>query len=700
MSLHSDNNDKKPHNEIRNFFNRPIYLLPLKIPLVVIGTIFYIMYCAVKLTIEQLVNMLVTIVIYVSHLAENIGFRLILIIKNFPMYFWHISTKFYWNIMQTVKFFVYNIILPVISNMNKWILGKLLWFCIWCYQQVIIPTVRFCYLSIILPIPTWINELSIALRSTLSFLFHRFRSAFIWTCQTILLWIFTFIYVLLLFFNDIVKIGSSIYPHVSICVVCTIGSFGDACVFFYQCILLWFSQQVLKIGSYIYAELLIPLYRWVKSIIPKLYHYLRKSISQVSAFMVHIISSYSYKCMSLYAYVLLSFTQKVLKIGSYIYTELLIPLYRWIKSIIPKLYHYLRKSISQVSAFMVHIIPFYYYKCVSLYGYVLLSFTQKILKIGSYVYTELLIPLYRCVKGTMPIIYYYLRKLFLHVSTCMVYTIGSFDDACMFFYRYILLPFIQKVLKIGSYIYIGCLTPLYRWVKGIIPIIYYYLRKLLLHVSTCIVYITGYFYDACALFYRNTLLLFNQKVLKIGWYIYTGILTLTPLYRWIKGMIPKVYYCLGKIISQVGTFVVHILPSYCYNHAFRYVYILLHFCQTSFTICSLIYGEMFKPAIRLVVYNVRMIYYQLYQYVFQPIGYILYSMKQFYNIHFLQALRSTISTLLPTILKISREIFIIVQSSLNAAAIVLTILAKAIRSLFRSTTKTKIPIVDKVDYNN
>jgi hypothetical protein len=163
-------------------------------------------------------------------------------------------------------------------------------------------------------------------------------------------------------------------------------------VFFYQCILLWFSQQVLKIGSYIYAELLIPLYRWVKSIIPKVYDYLWKTISQVSAFMVHIISSYYYKCVSLYAYVLLSFSQNLLKIGSYVYTELLIPLYRWIKSIIPKLYYYLRKTISQVSAFVVHIIPFYCYKCVSLYGYVLLSFTQNVLKIGSYVYTELLIP--------------------------------------------------------------------------------------------------------------------------------------------------------------------------------------------------------------------------------------------------------------------------------------------------------------------
>jgi hypothetical protein len=139
----------------------------------------------------------------------------------------------------------------------------------------------------------------------------------------------------------------------------------------------------------------------------------------------------------------------------------------------------------------------------------------------------------------MPTIYYYLRKLFLHFSTCMMYTIGYFDNACVFFYRYILLPFIQKVLKIGSYTYSGCITPLYRWIKDIIPIIDYYLQKLLVHVSTCIMCTIGSFGDACVFFYQCILLSFSHQILNIGSYIYSGYLT--PLYRWVKGIIPIMY---------------------------------------------------------------------------------------------------------------------------------------------------------------
>jgi hypothetical protein len=557
MQPHPDNN-VKPRNEIRDLFKGPIYLLLLKLPFFLIGIIIYIAYRIVKFAVEQMIKMFAAVVIYSACLIENIGYYLVLICRGFPTYVCYLGTTFYRKILQPVILFVYNSILPFMCDVSKWILDTISCFCIQCYQQIIQPALLFCYFNIIAPIPTWINELSIAFRIQLSLLFRRFRSVCIRTWQNIL------------------------YP---------------LSIFIFIDILLPFYKNIVKIGPYIYTEFLIPLCRRVKGIVPIIQYYLRKLLFHVSTCVACTIRSFCDACAFFYCY--------IVKIGPYIYTEFLIPLCRQIKDVVLIMHYYLRKLLFHVSTCLVCTIGSFSDTCAFFYGY--------IAKIGPYICTEFLIPLCRQIKDVVLIMHYYLRKLLFHVSTCLVCTIGSFCDICAFFYGYILLPFYTNIVKIQPYIYTEFLIPLCRQVKDVVSIIYYYLQKLLLPVSTCVAYTIGSFWDTCAVFYG---------------------------------------------------------------------YILLGFDKAIFTICPFIYHELLKPVSKSVRYNARMICDSVYQFIFLTVGNGLYSIGQSCYEYLLQSWSTIVSTILPAIGKLSSEILIAVWSGVNATALAIATLGRAIVSVF------------------
>jgi hypothetical protein len=349
-------NNVRPRDEIRNLFKGPIYLLLLKVPLFLIGIILYITYRIAKFTVKQSINILVAVVIYTAYLVESIGHSLILIFKAFFTYVRYLSAKFHRSILQPVKFFTYNSIFPVIYDVSNWIAGTIVWFCVHCYQRIILPAIQFCYLCIIVPAPAWINEFSIICSSTLSLLFRRLRSACIWSWQNILypLWIFIFIDVLLLLYQSIVTIGSFVYTelltplsryvkyimrviyynipklvlHASTCVVCTIDSFCDACTFFYRRTMLPLYQNVVKIGSFVYTELLTPLSRHVKYIVQIIYYNVLKLLLHVSTCVVCTTGSFYDACACFSEYTLLPFCRAILTICPHIYREVLKPVSR------------------------------------------------------------------------------------------------------------------------------------------------------------------------------------------------------------------------------------------------------------------------------------------------------------------------------------------------------------------------------------
>jgi hypothetical protein len=136
----------------------------------------------------------------------------------------------------------------------------------------------------------------------------------------------------------------------------------------------------------------------------------------------------------------------------------------------------------------------------------------------------------------------------------------AFCDAYTFLYRCTPLPVFQIIIKIGSFVFGELLTPLYKWIKDSMRIIYYYLRPLVPHVSTCVVRTIGSFCDACIFFYGYTLLSFSRAILTVSPYIYREVLKpVSKLALYIARMfcdtLYRFVYCdLGWALYSLGQF--------------------------------------------------------------------------------------------------------------------------------------------------
>ena len=685
----SPGNGVKTRNEVLNFFEGPIYLLPLKVPVLLVGIILYMIYAIVKFTIGQLVKLFSLTILCIAHfLVEDVGYYLMYIYRNFPTYAQYFMAKVFSNVLQPVKFFILNCVLPAIHNVSEWIWNRILWSAIWYYQQIILPIVRFCYLRIIAPIPTWITELSIAFRKIFRWLFRRFLSACTWAWQHILypLCLFIFIDVPLSFYRNFSKITSFIYTrfftplnrcirymapiisdylrmcvlHVGTCLMCTVGSFSDACMFLYEYTLLALYQNFFKISSTIFNSFITPINRCLRYIAPIIYGYLRMGALHVGTCLVCTIGSFSDACMFFYGHTLLALYHNFFLIKSLIYTRFFAPLNRCIRYVAPIIYGYLRAFALYTSICLICTIGSFYDACAFLHGYTLLALYRNFFMIKSLIYTRFFAPLNRCIRYIAPIIYGSLRICVLHVGTCLVCAVGSFYDACTFLHAYTLLALYHNFFMITSLIYTRFFAPLNRCIRYVAPIIYGYLRTLALYTSTCLVLIIGSFYDSCAFLYRHSLLAFYHNFAKIGLLVYTRFFI--PLNEYIRHIAPIVYHYLRFYGCQ-----------------------LLQSCKQILMICPSIYHSLLKSAGRLVLIT-RLVYDKLYQFIVQFVGSGLYSMGQFSYEYLLAILNSTVYPLLSAIAKVSIEIIIVVRSALNSAALAISKIGRTVDSRFRTNT--------------
>jgi len=744
MPSHPDNNDT-PDNGFYSLFQGPKYLLPVKIPAIIIVILLYLTYHVIKFTIEQLVNMLVTLVYCVLHLVTN--------------FFMRIKTQ-----------------IPL--------------FCMWLYQQIFVGTVQFCYLNVILPFPTWIKKLFIVFRST---------CLHIWETILYPLWSYTSVHIFSPLLMNLLKLMSYTYANllaplyrwikdltarmisqVKLFVVYTIPLYCFKCLNFYGYILLLITVIVIEIISYIYTKFFVPLCRYIKFIISIFYHYMTKSwsyiytcivctidsfceasrffcehvarsiayiysdllvplhgfirnitakiIFQLKVFIVHTIPLYWWKCWSTCRFILFSINRIVGNIMTCVYANLLTPLYRCIEYIISTFYYYMTKSwpyiytcivctigsfceastfcyeyvlrvivyihnhllvplyrwikdiigrfIFQVKVFIMQTIPFYWHKCLSICGHILLWISVIVIEIISYIYTKFFVPLYRCIKLIISTFYHYMTKSWPYIYSCIACTIGSFCEASTWFYEYvlrvvayihtnifvplygliknlttkiisrvkifivytiplcwsicrcILVTITQTVVNTITTIYSDFLMSLYRWIKDVILQIYQILRTFLFHVFTCAASITSRFY-------QYIFLPLYHKLRSIGSYTKTNFVT--PFYMWMTYIIPQVYHYLRGLVGEAGTLLI-----YARN--------LMHFCRRTFTACVLIYHEVLKPGARLIMNNVRIFFRQL------------NAMIKIYYIYFVRVMKDTKSTIGSTIANVRRQIFKAVRS--------------------------------------
>jgi len=593
MPSHPDNNDT-PDNGFYSLFQGPKYLLPVKIPAIIIVILLYLTYHVIKFTIEQLVNMLVTLVYCVLHL---------------------------------------------VTNLFMWIKTQIPLFCMWLYQQIFLGTVQFCYLNVILPFPTWIKKLFIVFRST---------CLHIWETILYPLWSYTSVHIFSPLLMNLLKLMSYTYANllaplyrwikdltarmisqVKLFVVYTIPLYCFKCLNFYGYILLLITVIVIEIISYIYTKFFVPLCRYIKFIISIFYHYMTKSWSYIYTCIVCTIDSFCEASRF--------FCEHVARSIAYIYSDLLVPLHGFIRNITAKI-------IFQLKVFIVHTIPLYWWKFWSTCRFILFSINRIVGNIMTCVYTNLLTPLYRCIEYIISTFYYYMTKSWPYIYTCIVCTIDSFCEASRFFcehvarsiayiYSDLLVPlhgFIRNITakiifqlkvfivhtiplywwkfwstcrfilfsinrivgNIMTCVYTNLLTPLYRCIEYIISTFYYYTTKSWPYIYTCIVCTIGSFCEASTFCY--------EYVLRVIVYIHNHLLV--PLYRWIKDII-------GQFIFQVKVFIMQTIPFYCHKCLFICRYILLSTCRAVILIVSYVFAKFFVPVYRYIKRILSALYY-------------------------------------------------------------------------------------------
>jgi len=506
MPSHPDNNDT-PDNGFYSLFQGPKYLLPVKIPAIIIVILLYLTYHVIKFTIEQLVNMLVTLVYCVLHL---------------------------------------------VTNLFMWIKTQIPLFCMWLYQQIFLGTVQFCYLNVILPFPTWIKKLFIVFRST---------CLHIWETILYPLWSYTSVHIFSPLLMNLLKLMSYTYANllaplyrwikdltarmisqVKLFVVYTIPLYCFKCLNFYGYILLLITVIVIEIISYIYTKFFVPLCRYIKFIISIFYHYMTKSWSYIYTCIVCTIDSFCEASRF--------FCEHVARSIAYIYSDLLVPLHGFIRNITAKI-------IFQLKVFIVHTIPLYWWKFWSTCRFILFSINRIVGNIMTCVYTNLLTPLYRCIEYIISTFYYYTTKSWPYIYTCIVCTIGSFCEASTFCYEY--------VLRVIVYIHNHLLVPLYRWIKDIIG-------QFIFQVKVFIMQTIPFYCHKCLFICRYILLSTCRAVILIVSYVFAKFFV--PVYRYIKRILSALYYYAQQSWSYIYTCIVCVIGSFCEASTWLYEYVL------------------------------------------------------------------------------------------------------------------------------
>ena len=506
MPSHPDNNDT-PDNGFYSLFQGPKYLLPVKIPAIIIVILLYLTYHVIKFTIEQLVNMLVTLVYCVLHL---------------------------------------------VTNLFMWIKTQIPLFCMWLYQQIFLGTVQFCYLNVILPFPTWIKKLFIVFRST---------CLHIWETILYPLWSYTSVHIFSPLLMNLLKLMSYTYANllaplyrwikdltarmisqVKLFVVYTIPLYCFKCLNFYGYILLLITVIVIEIISYIYTKFFVPLCRYIKFIISIFYHYMTKSWSYIYTCIVCTIDSFCEASRF--------FCEHVARSIAYIYSDLLVPLHGFIRNITAKI-------IFQLKVFIVHTIPLYWWKFWSTCRFILFSINRIVGNIMTCVYTNLLTPLYRCIEYIISTFYYYMTKSWPYIYTCIVCTIGSFCEASTFCYEY--------VLRVIVYIHNHLLVPLYRWIKDIIG-------QFIFQVKVFIMQTIPFYCHKCLFICRYILLSTCRAVILIVSYVFAKFFV--PVYRYIKRILSALYYYAQQSWSYIYTCIVCVIGSFCEASTWLYEYVL------------------------------------------------------------------------------------------------------------------------------
>ena len=693
-------------NGLREFFRGPIHLLILKVPLLIIGTIFFVAYLIVKHTIIQTSRFIYSAIASIPHLLKSSTNYLILIYHKIPEYARYLSEWFYTKILIPIRFFLENYILWNMCNAMQWIGKKIVSLSVEFYRSILQPIGQFCYICAVERFPQCIDDLLAALFDVIRLLVTKLSSTCLWLWHNILHPLCSAVnrYLLLPTYRIIAKILSyicnEVVPaatqflkltarttchwwnqlilHRSLIALRITRFFRDTAMMLHQHVLSPMYVAVETAISYATNVIVIPCYQWTIQLIKTIsYHSfiaLFRALIHISETIIRLYQAILY----LGTHYWLWLHHVVRKVYTFIVDDFFpaaLLLAKRIARFIGSCANYLLRNVYPVSS---GIIPFFRDTATVLYQGILSPMYAVVVTSVLYATNVIVIPCYqRTIQMIKTISYHsfvalsrasiYLSNLIMRIYYTFIFIIKRYRSSVYDMLTTIWILFYHEILPTAN-----------QFMKRSMKTIWNFSNQLIRYSRLILLQTIRFIRDSSTTLYEQILLPLYGTVATLTIYITKEILQ--PLGKWTIQMV--------SVASTAIMSIVHTVIQACHAAALFCRHQGLQVCYTVVNVCSLIYGEIMKMVNALNMQIKPVVRFKFYERIFHPIGGALYENSQIFYQSTLVPLGHAMSAMGPIIVALLNALKKIMSDGLYELRQAIAALSAALVSMFRSITES------------
>lgn len=476
MSRRRTNNGISPStsgpNGLREFFAGPIHLLILKVPLLIIGTIFFVAYLIVKHTIIQTGRCSYSVITSIPYAFKSSMNYLVSVYHKIPVYARYMGGWFYTKILLPIRFFLVNYFLSSTYYALQWIGKKIVSLSMEFYRNILRPIGQFCYVCVVERFPRWIDEILGVLSNLIRLFFTKMSAWALWLWHNVL------------------------YPF---------------CSFIDKYLLLPTYTIIGNILSYIYTGVVLAVIRFLKLMALTARHWLNQLLLHRSLISLRIARFIRDMTIMIFQRFLSPMYATVVTYVLYVTNEIVIPMCRWtmqnIKTIIYHSFITLLRTLIHISEALIRL----YQTILHIGRHCWLRLDHTVRKIYTFMVDDFFPAAIRRVKCVTSLIWsgvnYLLRSIHLITSELIYFIL----DTTMLLYESVLAPMCAMVHIAVLYAINEIIIPLRRWMIQLAKTVCYHsfiallralisISKTIIRLYRAILYIGGH----CWLWWDHT----------------------------------------------------------------------------------------------------------------------------------------------------------------------------------------------------
>ena len=456
MSRRRTNDGNSPStsgpNGLREFFTGPVHLLILKVPLLIIGTIFFVAYLIVKHTIIQTGRFIYSAITSIPSVLKSSMNYMISVYHKIPVYARYLGGWFHTKILLPIRFFVVNYLLSNTYRAIQWIGRTIVSLSVEFYRSILRPVGHFCCICAVERFPQWMDDILGALSIIIRLCFTKMSSLCLWLWHNVL------------------------HPF---------------CSFIDSYLILPINRVVTKILSYICTDVVPVAAQFLKLMARAARHWLNQLILHRNLILLRIARFIRDMTMMLFQRILSPMYAVVMTAISYTINEIVVPCCQWtIQTIKTIAYH----SFIALFRALIHISETIVRLCRAILhigGHCWLWLHHTVRKIYTFMVDDFfpatILIVKRIARFIWACVYYLLRNMYL-VSSELICVIL---DTTMLLYQRILSPMYTLDETAISYTINEIVVPMCRWMMQMVKAISYHsfiaLSRALIHISETII---------------------------------------------------------------------------------------------------------------------------------------------------------------------------------------------------------------------